>query len=110
MTMPPDIGIIDTMIDFPHQDMKGMYKFITEQTHDAESKEDFEFPVEYMFKDVPDKKLQGIDGGGSSRVSSGSAARTAGGPRPSSGTPIGSSRRATRIRTPASTGSGRSAG
>jgi len=56
--MPTDIGIIDTMIDFPHQDMKALYKDIVAQTNDAESKEDFEFPVEYMFKDVPDKELR----------------------------------------------------
>jgi len=61
MAMPTDIGIIDTMIDFPHQDMKEMYRFITDQTRDKESKELFEFPAEYMFKDVPDKGLQDID-------------------------------------------------
>lgn len=51
------IGAIDTMIDFPHADMKAMYAFITDQTRDRESKEDFAFPAEYMFKDVPDKTL-----------------------------------------------------
>ena len=61
MAMPTDIGIIDTMIGFPHQDMKATYKFITDQTRDSESKDSFEFPAEYMFKDVPDKKLQGIE-------------------------------------------------
>jgi predicted TIM-barrel fold metal-dependent hydrolase len=55
MGMPSGIGIIDTMIGFPHPDMKETYAFITRQTKDAQSKEDFEFPVEYMFKDVPDK-------------------------------------------------------
>jgi len=59
--MPNDVGIIDTMIDFPHADMAKTYKFITEQTRDRESKEDFEFPVEYMFKDVPDKELRRAD-------------------------------------------------
>jgi uncharacterized protein len=57
MGMPSGIGIIDTMIGFPHRDMKETYAFITRQTKDAESKDDFEFPVEYMFKDVPEKKL-----------------------------------------------------
>jgi len=61
MAMPTDIGIIDTMIDFPHADMAATYKFITQQTRDTESKEDFEFPVEYMFKDVPDKGLRDLD-------------------------------------------------
>jgi uncharacterized protein len=57
MTPPLDVGIIDTMIGFPARNMRKQYAFITKQTHDRESKEDFEFPVEYMFKDVPDKKL-----------------------------------------------------
>jgi predicted TIM-barrel fold metal-dependent hydrolase len=57
MAMPTDIGIIDTMIEFPHPNMKETYRFITRQTRDAESKESFEFPVEYIFKDVPDKEL-----------------------------------------------------
>ena len=61
MAMPKDIGIIDTMIGFPHGDMKATYKFITDQTRDAESKEEFEFPAEYMFKDVPDKKLRNVE-------------------------------------------------
>jgi len=58
MGMPTGIGVIDTMIGFPHSDMKEAYRFITRQTRDKESKEDFEFPVEYMFKDVPNKGLK----------------------------------------------------
>jgi uncharacterized protein len=54
---PFDIGIIDTMVGFPAADMRELYAFITRQTRDKESKENFEFPAEYMFKDVPDKKL-----------------------------------------------------
>ena len=61
MGMPAGIGIIDTMIGFPHRDMKEAYRFITRQTRDKESKEDFEFPVEYMFKDVPNKGLKDVD-------------------------------------------------
>ena len=61
MGMPTGIGIIDTMIGFPHRDMKEAYRFITSQTRDKESKEDFEFPVEYMFKDVPNKGLRDVD-------------------------------------------------
>ncbi len=60
MSTPFDIGAIDTMIGFPHKDMKELYSFITKQTHDKESKEDFEFPVEYMFKDVPDKQYRDV--------------------------------------------------
>src|SRR4029077_9032108 len=55
--MPSGIGIIDTMIGFPHQDMAATYAFITRQTKDRESQEQFEFPVEYMFKDVPERGL-----------------------------------------------------
>ena len=61
MGMPTGIGIIDTMIGFPHRDMKEAYRFITRQARDKESKEDFEFPVEYMFKDVPNKGLKDVD-------------------------------------------------
>jgi uncharacterized protein len=61
MSMPSGIGIVDTMISFPHGDMKALYSFITKQTKDAQSKEEFEFPVEYMFKDVPDKGYREVD-------------------------------------------------
>jgi uncharacterized protein len=60
MGMPSGVGIVDTMIGFP-TDMKATYKFITDQTRDRESREEFEFPVEYMFKDVPEKRLQGAE-------------------------------------------------
>jgi hypothetical protein len=53
MGFPGDIGIIDTMLGFPHPDSKRLYAFITRQTKDRESKEDFVFPAEYMFNDVP---------------------------------------------------------
>jgi predicted TIM-barrel fold metal-dependent hydrolase len=46
------------MIGWPHPNMKELYSFITKQTHDKQSKEEFEFPVEYMFKDVPEKKYK----------------------------------------------------
>jgi hypothetical protein len=59
MAMPTDVGIVDTMLGFPHGDLKALYAFITRQTKDAQSKEEFEFPAEYMFKDVPDKSLTG---------------------------------------------------
>ena len=52
MPMPNDIPIVDTMIGFPRKNFE-LYDFIRTQTKDAESKEDFEFPVEYMFKNVP---------------------------------------------------------
>lgn len=61
MAMPTDVGIIDTMIGFPHADMEETYRFITTQTRDRESREEFEFPAEYMFKDVPEKDLRDVD-------------------------------------------------
>jgi predicted TIM-barrel fold metal-dependent hydrolase len=44
--------VIDTMIGFPHEG-SAQYDFIRRQTKDRESKEGFDFPVEYIFKDVP---------------------------------------------------------
>ena len=58
MSFPGGVGIIDTMIGFPHHDMKETYAFITRQTKDRQSAEEFEFPVEYMFKQVPEKDLR----------------------------------------------------
>jgi len=61
MPVPAGIPIIDTMIGFPHADMRQTYAFITRQTKDRESREDFRFPVEYMFKQVPEKELSADD-------------------------------------------------
>ncbi len=53
MTMPSDIGIIDLMLGIPEGNKKDWYEFLRGQLHDKESLEEFEFPVQYMFKDVP---------------------------------------------------------
>lgn len=50
-----DIGIVDCMIGFPAEDF-AMYDFIRAQLKDGS--EDFDFPVEYMFKQVP-KEMYG---------------------------------------------------
>ena len=55
MGMPTGIGIIDTMIGFPAEDFK-MYDFIRAQLKEGSVAKDF--PVEYMFKNVP-KELYG---------------------------------------------------
>ena len=55
MGMPTDIGIVDTMIGFPAEDF-AMYDFIRDQLKDPSAK--FDFPVEYMFKQVP-KEMYG---------------------------------------------------
>jgi uncharacterized protein len=52
MAGPVGLPVIDTMMGFPHEGT-AQYDFIRRQTKDRESKESFEFPVEYMFKDVP---------------------------------------------------------
>ncbi len=59
MGFPKDIGIIDTMIAFPASDFS-QYDFIRAQLRDAESRDGFDFPVEYMFKNVP-KELYGTE-------------------------------------------------
>ena len=50
-----EVGVIDTMIGFPkaREEQAKQYDFIRKQTHDADS-QDWEFPAQYMFKDVPD--------------------------------------------------------
>ena len=55
MSMPPGIGIVDTMIGFPAEDFS-QYDFIRAQLKDPSAK--FDFPVEYMFRNVP-KELYG---------------------------------------------------
>ena len=52
MGMPTGLPIVDTMIGFPHEGFE-QYDFIRKQTKDRNSKEEMEFPAEYMFKDVP---------------------------------------------------------
>ena len=59
------IGIVDTMIGFPADDFK-MYDFIRDQLKDNSAK--FDFPVEYMFKNVP-KELYGPQGTGADPIS-----------------------------------------
>jgi predicted TIM-barrel fold metal-dependent hydrolase len=51
MPMPSGLPVIDTMIGFPKPGSE-QYDFIRRQTRDAESAK-MDFPVEYMFKDVP---------------------------------------------------------
>jgi predicted TIM-barrel fold metal-dependent hydrolase len=52
MGMPAGLPIVDTMIGFPHEGFE-QYDFIRKQTKDRNSKEEMQFPAEYMFKDVP---------------------------------------------------------
>lgn len=52
MNSPLGHPIIDTMIGFP-ADGSGHYDFIRQQAKDEQTRSEYEFPVEYMFKDVP---------------------------------------------------------
>jgi predicted TIM-barrel fold metal-dependent hydrolase len=57
MGFSKDIGIIDLGIGFPFQSIeekKATYDFFRPLLKDQQSREEFEFPAQYMFKDVPD--------------------------------------------------------
>jgi len=57
MAMPTDIGIVDLGLGFPyrsHEEKTTAYNFFRANLKDNQSKEEFEFPVQYIFKDVPD--------------------------------------------------------
>ena len=53
MSMPKNVAIIDLMLGIPSEDPKPSYGFMRPLFRDRESLESFDFPVEYMFKDVP---------------------------------------------------------
>ena len=53
MTMPTDIGVIDLMIATPFRAGARTYQFLRQSLRDRESLDEFEFPAQYMFKDVP---------------------------------------------------------
>jgi len=53
MGMPTDIGVIDLMFQIPEGHKRDYYHFLAANLRDAESLEDFEFPAQYMFKDIP---------------------------------------------------------
>ena len=52
MTGSIGLPVFDTMIGFPHEGFD-QYDFIRKQTKDTDSRENLEFPVEYIFKEVP---------------------------------------------------------
>ena len=58
MVMPQDIGAIDTMLGFPHRDMKEVYRFITRQTRDTQSKEEFDFRSNTCSRTFPRKRCR----------------------------------------------------
>jgi uncharacterized protein len=60
MPMPEGIGAVDLMIGFPSADARKQYEYLRSMTKDAES-DGMEFPVEYMFKEVPNYLPEGAD-------------------------------------------------
>ncbi len=53
MGMPTNVGIIDLMLSLPILDLEKTYGNLRAAARDEESKKDFKFPAEYMFKGVP---------------------------------------------------------
>jgi predicted TIM-barrel fold metal-dependent hydrolase len=53
MGMSKDIGVIDLMMGIPTPEPPRQYDFMRPLLRDKESLSQFDFPVEYMFKDVP---------------------------------------------------------
>ncbi len=60
MPFPENPQAIDLMIGFPSADPRAHYEFLRKMSKDAESAE-MEFPVEYMFKNVPNYLPEGAD-------------------------------------------------
>ncbi len=52
--IPADLGIVDTMLGIPDGNREEWYQFLKPQLRDKESQDEFEFPAQYMFKEVPD--------------------------------------------------------
>lgn len=52
--MPTDIGVVDLMLQVPDGNKRDWYRFLADNLRDTESRDEFAFPVQYMFKDVPD--------------------------------------------------------
>ena len=61
-TAPFDgIEIIDTMVGFPKADRREVYRFLDPHLRDKESKEEFTFPAQYMFNDIPPELEDNVD-------------------------------------------------
>jgi predicted TIM-barrel fold metal-dependent hydrolase len=61
MGYPRDVGIVDTMVTLPKQDRREVYRFLDPQLRDTESREEFSFPAQYMFKDLPEEIDDNVD-------------------------------------------------
>ncbi len=58
MSMPTGVGIIDLLLGIPSVDQRVHYEYLRPLFRDVESLKSFEFPAQYMFKDVPDLSNQ----------------------------------------------------
>ena len=61
MGYPEGIGAVDLMIGFPMRDKKAVYEYLMRGIKDTETKDEFTFPAEYMFKDVPEGADDDVD-------------------------------------------------
>jgi uncharacterized protein len=61
MGYPRGIGVVDLMIGFPSHDRRAIYEYLKRGAKDADTKEAFAFPAEYMFKDVPESVAEDVD-------------------------------------------------
>ena len=64
MAMATDIGIVDLGIGFPYTSVEQKmhaYDFFRANLKDAQSQQEMEFPVQYIFKGVPDVVDEGPD-------------------------------------------------
>lgn len=53
MPMPSGVRAIDLMLQIPTDDQKRRYEFLRPLLMDEESREQFDFPAQYMFKNIP---------------------------------------------------------
>jgi len=54
MAMPDNIGIVDLMLAIPNNPTSNFYDFIKPLLMDQQSRDLFQMPAQYMFKDLPD--------------------------------------------------------
>ena len=53
MPMPTGIRVIDLMLAIPTDDAGKWYEFMKPLLRDAESRQQFKMPAEYMFRNIP---------------------------------------------------------
>jgi len=58
---PTGVGVVDGMIGFPIRNRDQVYARLRRAAKDRESKEEFSFPAEYMFKEVPEAAAEEED-------------------------------------------------